>query len=544
MPGPTAVARRSPTPIRAAVPKLQRCAAACLLGLAFLTAGPLRAADPLKPADFDALSQRLDRQDAHAPQALEMHLRYADFLAKSAEENCEVPLATAQAQWDLVHANAALGVVLPSGLAREAHILYEIHAARAGCAQDGDRAPEWQAALAAAERAVELYREDYDYVSMATMQYNVALCWHALGDEARAVAELKRLIEMDREFGFREDAAENYPLLLQWQHQDASEAQVAARMRDFPARSATLKFAWAGGDERRILTSDYAQLIGEQLLHAHAVRTLARQVRQHAAGWVVSYQPLSASYTLDELPPVPGAAAGFMRSLADFLVQCPDVAINDLAFGQSGGRGAEFYKRLDSVSFAARVQADAESLLKGLDEDARRAPALAPILKTALHAEFTVLSTASAVDFNLEAGAWPEAVLEQGVWYQMTLPLPLAFAPALSVEQSVEFAYSRDVPCNGESSASCIEIVLRAAPEEVSFHTLLQSLERRAHLPKGHALQAFSATSIRLVTDPLTLTAQAREIRQHGYLSGGNSDEAIVSEARLLTRSEAVLTPH
>ena len=95
---------------------------------------------------------------------------------------------------------------------------------------------------------------------MATMQFNVGVTYHELGEDAAAVAALQTAIKMDREYGFREDAKDNYRILLQWNGQPAGPDEVAALMKDFPQRSTSLSFGWFDSKADLTLTLEYEQL--------------------------------------------------------------------------------------------------------------------------------------------------------------------------------------------------------------------------------------------------------------------------------------------
>ena len=513
-----------------------------LLGAALLiAAGPLHAVDPAPSQDFNALVERLDAQDPHSPQALEMHLRYANFLAVSEAGDCAPRLAAAQAQWDRVRANPALDVVLPAGRAREADVSYLIHLARAHCGPAAERDGELRAALGAAQRSAALYRDEFDYVSMATMQFNAALAYENLGEERQALAALETVLTTDREYGFRDDAAENTELWLRWQHLDSGPQQVEAQMKDFPARRATLKFAWPAGVSDLKLDSDYARLIGEQVVRAHGERAVQRRVQKRAFHWVVSYQSQASQFRLDELPPQPGVEAAFMRSLADMLLQFHDIDLID--HGREDG-APDFRETLDRVGFMKRARREGDTLLQSLPTAATHARALAANLAATLKSASAqnLIEAHAALDFNLEAGTWPGATLEQGVWYEMEMPLPLPYAPLLLINHQVEFAFTRPVACNREAStASCVEIVLHAVPDASALQLMLDETRRSAHLPRGRELQSAATTTIRLVTDPDTLIPYRREIRRQGYLSGdGTPNGALLTEEKIVIASGPV----
>ena len=507
-----------------------------LLGAALVVAGwPLRAADLPRPPEFNALIQRLDVQDPSAPQALEMHLRYANFLATSDAGDCAQRLQAAQTQLDTVRANPALDVVLPAGRAREADVSYLIHLARAPCGPAAERDGELRAALAAAQRSAALYRDEFDYVSMATMQFNAALAYENLGEEGQALAALEEVLTTDREYGFREDAAENTQLWLRWKHLDYGPQQVEAQMKDFPARRTSLKFGWPAGVSNIELESDYARVIGDKVVRAHGERSVVRWVQKRAFHWVVTYETQSSRYRLDELPPQPGVEAAFMRSLADMLLQFHDIDLIDQ--GREDG-APDFRETLDRVSFTKRVRGEGDTLLQALPSAGAHATALAANLAAVLKSASpsNLAEAHAALDFNLEAGTWSGATLEQGVWYEMKMSLPLPYAPLLLINHQVEFAFTRQVACSGEAStASCVEIVMHAVPDPSDLQIMLDETQRSAHLPRGRELKSAATTTIRLVTDPDTLISYRREIRRQGYLSGdGTANGSLLTGEKIV----------
>jgi len=478
-------------------------------------------ASPADSQAFDAQIARLDALDARAPLALEMHLRYADFLATATGENCGARLSAAQLQLASVLKNPALGVVLPTGTARASDIAYQIHLALASCGESGGREQELRTALAAAQRSADLYRDACEYVSMVTMQFNAALAYWSLGESAGAIAVLEQVIDRDREFGFREDAAENYALLLRWRQSESGPEQVAALMQDFPQRSTTLNFAWVLGDTPLTLKTEYTRVLGDAVLHASGMRSVERRVRKRKNHWVVSYRPLAARYRLDALPAQDEIESGFMTSLAGMLLQFHDVDL----IGRGGTFGPDFHETTGDAEFSQRVHAEAASLLKSLDEPGSRGAQHSLSLNSALRLGLLPgsVESAAASDYSLETGTWAGASLEQGHWYEMQIALPLAYAPQLFVDHRVKFAFTRTLPCtSGSSAASCVEIVLRAVPDDAELQKLLTQLQRTAHLPRSQALRSWSSFTLRLVTEPQTLQSAVRDIRRYGYLSAAD----------------------
>jgi hypothetical protein len=151
---------------------------------------------------FETQIARLDARDPRAPEALQTHLRYAEYLVKAPGEACGGRLAAAQSQLQAAQKNVALGVVVPQGLARAADVEYQVHTALASCGDATDashRDQELRAALESAQRAAALYENTFDYPAMLTMEFNAALTYHELGDSVGLQSALKSLLEADCE---------------------------------------------------------------------------------------------------------------------------------------------------------------------------------------------------------------------------------------------------------------------------------------------------------------------------------------------------------
>ena len=224
---------------------------AFLLGSASFTAPAAESSEESPtPKDFEDAIAALDKVDPNAPAALAARLEYTDVLAGSAGDNCRQRLDRAQSILDGVGANPAFVVEFPGGRAREENIEYRIHLARATCGGNPpSRDSELREALGAAQRAVELYRDALDYQSAAISQFNAASTHRLLGDDDLSIASLKIAIDMDREYGFRQDAEDNNQLLMRWKAGDRAAADSATGgMQDFPRRSVALKFGWTPCD--------------------------------------------------------------------------------------------------------------------------------------------------------------------------------------------------------------------------------------------------------------------------------------------------------
>lgn len=474
--------------------------------------------EPDKQALVTAIDA-LNAVDPQSPETLNARLQYADFLAKAESEDCRTRLDTAQSQLDLVRASPAVSLALPWGAARQADIDYQIHFARADCGSSAAvREQELRAALDSARRAVDLYRDALDAVSMATMQFNTSLVYRSLGDNDAAVAALQATLAMDREYGFVDDAEENYRLLLEWNGKAAGPEQVAARMQDFPDRSTTLSFGWIEGIAEVALETDYSQLANGRILHLHGVRRAQRKVQKGLQTWVVSYQPGETHHDLDTPPTEEPSTSGFAYSLARMLLQFHDFRV---------AHNGDFFESKGDFKFRTRVDADVKTLKRELASKNDGTKPLARRIDEVVNATLppSVLEYVVAEDYNLQVGTWIDATLEQGVWYDMAAPLSLPLAPNLFLAHKIQFAYTRSVPCTADATdLSCAEIVLRATPDPVAVKAVLAYMIRRARLPPGQVPRLWSVTYMRLVTDPATLQPYTLDERRHSYWSFGAKD--------------------
>ena len=503
------------------------------------------AAEPTAPTDddtsakqFAAAIEGFNALDPQSPDTLNTRLAYANFLTQLEGGDCRAHLDEAQAQLDAAQATRAFAFVLPAGLARVAHIEYQLHSARASCGGAGAavRDQELHAALESAQRAVDLYREAFDAVSMVTMQFNVGVAYHDLGDAAAAARALRTTLDLDREYGFADDAEDNFQLLLQWSNEDAGAERIEALMKDFPQRSATLSFGWLESNATLTSQSDVSQLAGADLVHFQGSRTAQRQVRKGLGGWSVSYQPDDPHVKFDELPAGEQLTSASANSLARMLAHFHEFRLS---------RNGDFDEGKAGIRFGFHTRAAAKALAGDLGG---QSTPLARRLKAAVGDELlpAAVEAQTAEDYNLETGTWIGATLEQGVWYDMSAALFLPFAPQVFITHKIQFAYSRPVPCLSDSSElSCIEIVLRAAPDPTILKADLDAITRRSHLAPGQAPRLWSVTTMRLVTDPKTLWTYSRETQWHAYLSDGVSgtDQTLIESEKTVVSMSAPARP-
>jgi hypothetical protein len=533
--------------------RARKAAGGAVLLAGILVSAPLPlTAEPTAPTDEDASAKQyaaaidsFNALDPRSPDTLNARLAYANFLTKLDGGDCRAHLDEAQAQLDAAQANRSLAVALPAGLARAADVAYELHSARASCGVSAAvRDQELHAALESAQRAVDLYRDAFDAVSMVTMQFNVSVAYHELGDAAAAAAAMRTTLDLDREYGFADDAEDNYRLLLQWNNEDAGPEQVAARMKDFPERSATLSFGWFESNATLTLQSDVSQLAGADLVHFQGSRTARRQVRNHWWGWLASHQLDEPHFKFDELPAGESLAQSLANSLAGMLAHFHDFSLNSNGDFDQGKADARFGFRTRAV---AKILARDLSALELKSKGARSTP-FARRFDAAVGDELlpAALEAQTAEDYNLETGTWIGATLEQGVWYDMTAALFVPLAPQVFLSHRVQFTYSRPVPCLPDSSElSCIEIVLRAAPDPAVLKADLDDFTRRARVARGQVPRLWSATTMRLVTDPATLWTYRRETRWHVYWSNGapGPDQTLIESEKTIVSMSAPTPP-
>jgi hypothetical protein len=495
---------------------------------------------PAGAADFEAAIAQLEQPDPQAPQALNARLQYADFLADSttdsASGDCHARLDAAQAQLDVLAARPAVNVLLPQGPARLANDAYKIHAARAEC-DAAQRSDELYKALDAARDAARLYRDALDYQSAAIMQFNVAATLHALNDNQAAIIALQTVIAMDREFGFQGDAQDNIRLLQHWLGEDESDAKIAELMKDFPARTAELKFAWGPSDAQMDIAATETNLTAAQIVQSSGTIALQRHVRQDRMGWVVSYDTAAkASLDLGNWPA--NGDIPLQRFTADLLA----IALLETPNYKATSTG-DFDEVRNPDSFSKALSAEVSTafgtVVPGEGENAGTSKMLAQNLKTVLQPGYIEDNTAQK--HALETATWAGAKLEQGVWYQMTAPLLLpgmGLGQYFLVTHNIAFSYARAVPCTPQdAAASCAEIVVHATPEPGDFAKAHVQMSSLFHMPDFDALHYWSSINMRLVVRPDTLAPVLSDMRKSWYVTvdGPLKRDPVISSERVVT---------
>jgi tetratricopeptide (TPR) repeat protein len=417
---------------------------------------------PDRRREFQEAIAHLSATEPDSPATLNARLDYVEYLTQDAAgADCGFRLATAQSQLDAVAASRATQVLFPDGWTRAADAEYRIHSARPSCMGDAHaRASELRAALAAARRAVDLYRGALDYRSMAVMQFNVSVTEDLLGDHAAAIDALESALAMDRAFGLRDDAQDNYAQLqrLRGGPQDAS--QIEGQMRTFPDRSVTLRFAWVPGEALVSVSNVRKALVDGAMIESGVQETLRRTVREQGDGWVVSYQPLAAD---DDAGVWPAAVNAPDLEYAEFppaLLVYPSIEVRSTGVLL----GVE-----DVTAFATRLRSEVEAAIR---QHAPPGPQASSRLQKGLQwtrQDFAPERIEAGVtqSYSLQTGMWIGATLRQGVWYETQAPLIVrGVTPALVLTHRLQFAYTQSVPCTAHSlERSCVELVIRATPD-------------------------------------------------------------------------------
>ena len=445
-------------------------------------------------------------------------LAYAEFLI-AASGPCAERLERAQEQLGSVEASPKTPVMFPVGSPQIADLEYRMHLARAQCGSGSDRSIELQLAAKAARRAIELYRAVFDYHSMAVMQFDASVVLHQLGDSAAALAALETALDMDREYGFRDDAQDNYSLLLAWRGEPSSAARVSELMRDFPQRQVTLKFGWRPTAARTTFADDRTSLADGRILDSQSSATLENHIEANAGGgWSVTHR--LTAYEPGVRPQMPASEK------PSRLFPPTTIPAVDFRVGSTGALEGV----IESKALSTRLVAQASGIVRADppsgDQAGKATSEDLEAVSTALSSG--MLEAETAQNYQIETAMWVGTTLEQSTWYQMSAPFSLPGIPDVIVEHQVEFAFTRRVPCTATDTAGgCVELVLRARPDQHAIDGVIADFDFKA-------LGAFR--QIRLVVDPTSLFPYVHEewISLYGS-SGERTGETFLQSEHLVT---------
>jgi hypothetical protein len=296
---------------------------------------------------------------------------------------------------------------------------------------------------------------------------------------------------------------------LPWTGQPAGPNEVAALMKDFPQRSTSLSFGWFDGKADLTLTLDYEQLSEGGMLKMHGMAAGERRVRGRNDGWTVSFEPRGTHYEINEWPNDESLVQGIVVSLTRMPLRFHDF---DLA------RAGNFAQSIAADKFNSNMHSDVKAVTEFLAQNNASARLTQQIRSVSWKYGDDIEALVGEA-YGIETGTWIGASLDQGVWYDMQVPLSLPLVPGLFVTHQIQFAFTRQVPCTADSSdEACVEIVLRATPDPKDLQRLLMNFSQSMSLGHKKALQLWSATYMRLVTDPRTLQFYESDIRRSSYL--------------------------
>jgi hypothetical protein len=491
-------------------------------------AAPTPADQPLRSADFQAAIATFARTASQSPALLDARLDYVDFLLDGASGTCGQRLPEAQSQLDQATTSHTAQVLFPDGWARATELEYRILLADASCGDDpARRKHKLEEAVKAAGQAVNLYGNEFDYSSMAVMQFNLSVTERLLGRNTQAVSTLQSAIGMAREYGLRDDAAADYQQLIKWQNDPAGAQHAAAPMPDLPTRSTTLKFNWSAGDATVTVQTDHVRIWKGIVSSARATRALKRQVQASHAGWVISWEPSSTDFDPGVWPIGNSDDRAPNTEFRPSLLRFPDIALS---------RAGELKKVIDTAKFARRVSAETESQIRKRAPHGAQVPTLMNAAIAAMHVAFDqkAIDADTRADYNLQTAMWIDATLQQGVPYEITAPLPLPGFSLVLINQRIQFRYTRAVPCTpGAPEAACAEIIVHVRPETDALAAALDSMEDPDRL-----LHYSAAATIRIVTDPKTLAPHVFDARRYWFLSVAASDPDESSDETEVIESE------
>ena len=497
------------------------CALAAFLVCSCSTPRPRAPARAPQALDFESAIRRLERKDPASPAVLSAKLAYAQFLLDDTSAPCAKRLTLAQEQMGSVAANPETHILFPAGWALVASLEYRQQLERAACDQAADPRDALLAAAAAAHRAVALYRGEFAYRSMVIMQFDAAIAWRRAGEKAAALAALKSALAMDREFGFEDDARQNYALLLTWRDEPATA--IARLLKDFPRRRVRLTFGWHALHARVTVEDRRATLDGGQIAYSHAAAAFERRITAAPhGGWSVTYTHRLRAYDPGVWPSEPGAKT---RRL---VFPPAPLAPADFKVSAQG----EFAGVEDLQKFSTRLTRKTGQLIRAATPagKAARIAAEDALEGTAIDFSPGMLEADTAQSYELETAMWIGATLDQGDWYEVSAPLALPGMGQFVIEQHIEFAFTRRVPCTAAATADrCVEIVLHMRPDAKALRHMLADIGGPS--PGGLFTDYFASMEERIVIDPTTLLPYRGERRIYWYAAIGQRARNAVVES-------------
>jgi hypothetical protein len=443
---------------------------------------------------------------------LHVSLDYAQLLARSSDENCLERLPKAESLLETVRNSQVASLVLGTSAARVPFTSYLIEMARFRCEADPARR---KAALLEAQKqaraAVDGYRAGFHYDAMAVMQFNVAQATRELGDERQAVLELETALEMDRTFGLRDDAADNFKILREWRGQTTSDAQVEEFRKGLAARETTLTFAWKPFTSTAHTTFDLGGFEGGLPKHTVLKLPIAQTLRADGEGFLLEAIPGKPVVEIEAGQSVEGKIEQSMLTMLARILGSQAPAKFDKA-GSFLGVG-----ETDLVAKSLE-RAIGNSLAGALPATDRRFADMKASVEAVLEpmATVEVLNAKARESYIVDTGVWVGAKLEHGTWMEAKHVLSMNGTPNGFVEQRVRVVLSRWLPCaKGRPPTSCVELVFDARPLPEAIDAIAKKMSDEG---QGR-LDYVGETRRRLVVEPTTLMLHETQTLRMGYLA-------------------------
>jgi hypothetical protein len=468
--------------------------------------------------NLEASIDRFGKIDQKHPDYLAAQLDYAQLLARNTSgEDCATRLPAADAHLKVVKDSVVTPLVLKAARARVPVVGYYVEMARARCSADAQKTAALNAALGYAREAVTGYRALFMYEPLAIMQFNLAQTLHDLGDDAQAAKELQAAIDLDRAFGFKADAEENFRTLNEWQKKEITDADVTAFSAAIAPQSVTLKFGWAPAKVEATTTFDNAAYEGGTIRHTKFTMPSTGTIKAEKDDLV--YEVKVGEPRLDASTLGSDVEKKLVGLMARILGRLPSAVVS---------KAGEFKDIRDLEGFAQQMSDEIDKAVKeAVPETDERYPAVKAAIDRELRPFATVDNLRGKLQqgYSLETGIWIGATLEQASWLRLPLTLSMNGTPQGFIEHDVEVAFTRRVPCGaGLPAGRCIELVLEAVPTGKAVADAAQKLQDSGQGRLDYA----AATRMRLVVDPDTLVPYENETLRYTYLGLANKGQRVL----------------
>jgi hypothetical protein len=498
--------------------------------LATLASLPVLAQDFASDARrFEDTIHQMARVDQKHPDFLHTSLDYAQLLARSADEACLERLPKAESLLETVRNSQVVDLVLGTSAARIPFTGYLVEMARHRCEVDP---PRRRAALLAAQKlareAVEGYRAGYHYDAMAVMQFNVAQATRDLGDEPASIRELEAALEMDRVYGLRDDAKDNFRVLREWQGKPASTEELAAFEKGLAPRSVSLKFGWQPFTATAQAQYELTSFEGGIAKVTRLAVPLTGKLSADGDGYLLDWRPGKPVVDMVVEKSAESRIEHAMLSMLARVLGSQVPAKLDRE-GNFTGTG-ELAPVVDGLS--REIDGAVTTALPPKDERlASVATAMNTVLKPLASAD--VLGAKTRENYILDTALWVGATLEHGTWMETKQVLSMNGTPNGAVEQRVRVVLSRWLPCaKGRPPESCVELLLDARPLPEAVDAIAKKM-----IADGQGrLDYAGETRRRVVLDPATLRVHETETMRMGYLAVSKEKQRAVKIGSERTR--------